>query len=73
MDKATFKKIQQSLTAVALVATFIAVWFAVDAFNLIQANDFSAFGYAVTPWVVGLGFAVATLATLAKLVAYSRR
>jgi len=73
MDKVTFKKIQQTLTAVALVSGFVAVMFAVDSYNLITANDFSAFGYAVSPWIVGVGVAVSALATLAKLVAYSRR
>lgn len=72
MDKVTFKKIQQNLTAVALVSGFVAVVFAVDAYNLIRANDFSAFGYAVSPWIVGGAFAVSALATLAKLLAYSR-
>lgn len=73
MDKVTFKKIQQNLTAVALVSGYIAVIFAVDAYNLISEDDFSPFGYAVSPWIVGGGFAVSALATLAKLVAYSRR
>ena len=73
MDKVTFKKIQQTLTAVALVSGFVAVMFAVDAYNLITANDFSEFGYAVSPWVIGSALAVFALATLAKLVAYSRR
>ena len=73
MDKVTFKKIQQTLTAVALVSGVVAVMFAVDSYNLITANDFSAFGYAVSPWIIGSALAVSALATLAKLVAYSRR
>jgi len=73
MDKVTFKKIQGNLTMVAVIAGGVAVTFAVDAYNLITANDFTAFGYAVSPWIVGGGLAVSALAVLAKLVAYSRR
>ena len=73
MDKVTFKKIQGNLTMVAVIAGGVAVAFAVDAYNLITANDFTAFGYAVSPWIVGGGLAVSALAVLAKLVAYSRR
>lgn len=73
MDKVTFKKIQNSLTAVALVAGFAGLFLAVEAYTLLMANDLSGFGYAVTPWIVGGLFAVSGLVVLAKLVAYSRR
>lgn len=73
MDKVTFKKIQGNLTMVAIIAGGISLGFAVDSYNLIMANDFSQFGYAVMPWLIGFGFAVTALAVLAKLVAYSRR
>jgi hypothetical protein len=73
MNKITFKKIQQNLTAVALVSGVVAVVVAVDSFNLIAENDFSAFGFAVSPWIVGAGFAVSAFAVVAKLLAYSRR
>lgn len=73
MDKVTFKKIQQNLTAVALVSAVVAVVVAVDSLNLIADNDFSAFGFAVSPWIVGVAFAVSAFAVVAKLVAYSRR
>lgn len=73
MDKVTFKKIQKTLTMVAVVVGGASVALAVESYNLIAANDFSEFGYAVMPWVIGSGFAVSALVVLAKLVAYSRR
>lgn len=73
MDKVTFKKVQGSLTAVAMVSGFLAVFLAGDFYNLLMANDLTAFGSEIMPWVIGGLFAVSALVILAKLVAYSRR
>lgn len=63
----------RNLTAVAVVSGGIATAFAVDGYNLLMANDLSPFGYAVLPWIIGLGFAVCGIALTAKLVATSRK
>lgn len=73
MDKVTFKKVQGSLTAVAMVTGFLAVFLAGDFYNLLMANDLTPFGVAVMPWIIGGLFAVSALVVLAKLLAYSRR
>lgn len=73
MNKVTFDKVQGSLTMVAMVAGFLAVFLAGDFYNLLMANDLSPFGVAVMPWIIGGLFAVSGLVVLAKLVAYSRR
>lgn len=73
MNKATFMKIQQTLTAVALVSIFVAIAFAVETYNLIQENDLDELGYQILPTIVGVSIAVSVLATLSKIVAYARR
>lgn len=73
MNKATFMKIQQTLTAVALVSIFVAIAFAVETYNLIQENNLDELGYQILPTIVGVSIAVSVLATLSKIVAYARR
>lgn len=73
MDKVTFKKIQNSLTALAGISGFTALFLGVEAYNLYTANDLSPFGFTAMPWVVVGLFTVSVLAVLAKLVGYSRR
>jgi len=73
MDKVTFEKIQNSLTVIAAVSGFTAMFLGVDAHNLYLANDLTPFGFTVVPWIVVGLFTVSVLAVVAKLVAYSRR
>lgn len=63
---------KNTLNITAGVSGGIATAFAVDGYNLLMANDLSVFGYAVLPWIIGLGFAVCGLALIAKVV-ISRR
>jgi uncharacterized membrane protein YsdA (DUF1294 family) len=63
-------KKQERLTATALVAGFIGLWFAVDYYQLATANDLTPFGYAVLPLIVVVSFAVCGLALLAKIVTH---
>ncbi len=66
-------KKQERLTATALVAGFIGLWFAVDYYQLATANDLTPFGYAVVPWIIGISLAVCGLAIVARIVAHYRQ
>lgn len=64
---------KDTLNITAVTSGGIATAFAVDGYNLLMANDLSPFGYAVLPWIIGLGFSVCGIALTAKLVVTSRK
>ncbi len=64
---------KDTLNITAVTSGGIATAFAVDGYNLLMANDLSPFGYAVLPWIIGLGYAVCGLGIVTKLVATYRR
>ncbi len=63
----------KALSAVAVVGGVVATVFAVDDYYLLMDNDLSEFGFAVLPWIIGLGYAVCGLGIVTKLVATYRR